>query len=88
MVKFKPYVVMREMGDGTGVVYDPDTNRAVTLNKTAIFTWKKISEGSDIEEVAKAIFDSFEVSSLEQAKNDVMAFIKQLQEKELILEDA
>ena len=37
-----PFATMAEQFDGTGLVFNPETNAAMSLNKTGVFLWKEL----------------------------------------------
>ena len=84
MLKLKPCAVMREECDGTGLVFDPDTNRAIALNRTGVAVWRGLEKGADADEIAKGMLCMFKVDSLEQARADVEAFLAVLAERGLV----
>ncbi len=84
-MKLKRCAVMREECDGTGLVFDPDTNRALALNKTGVAVWRGLEKGADAEEIAKGLLGMFKIDSLEQARADVEAFQAVLAAKGLLM---
>lgn len=78
-----PFAVMQEEFDHTGIVFNPDNNRIMTLNKTGVELWKAFDEGLSIAQAADRLIAKFEVSS-EDALRDTEKFAQILCEKGLL----
>ena len=90
--------MMREEFDGTGIVFDPDNNRAMTLNASGVAVWRVLSTGgtaadaavgSDTRNIEAAVRlrETFRGVTPEQAAADVRKFIGALKEKSLLADD-
>ena len=42
-MKLNPFAMMREEFDGTGIVFDPDRNKAISLNRTGVIVWNVLA---------------------------------------------
>ena len=78
-----PFAVMQEEFDQTGIVFNPDNNRVMTLNQTGVVLWKAFAEGLSIGQAAERLTGNFEVSS-EKALLDTERFAQILCEKGLL----
>lgn len=78
-----PNVVMHEGFDGRGILLNPETKQAVTLNRTAVLIWKSLQAGKSVAEIAVLTAKEFDVSE-EKAAADIAKFIEQLKTKGLI----
>ena len=54
-----PFATMAEQFDGTGLVFNPETNAAMSLNKTGVFLWKELEKGADEPALVRALLDHF-----------------------------
>jgi hypothetical protein len=68
--------------DGEAVLIDLEGGRALGLNETASFIWKRLAEQGE-PELAQAVAEEFEVD-LEQARQDVNAFLSLLRSRGFI----
>ena len=78
-----PFAVMQEEFDNTGIVFTPDNNRIMTLNKTGVVLWHAFAEGLTTLQAAERLAEKFEVSS-EDALRDTEKFAQILCEKGLL----
>ena len=86
MMKVNPFAVMREQFDGTGLVFDPDSNKVMTLNAAGVVLWKAFAEGVDEAEAAARLCAAFRGVSAEQAAADVRRFAVELSARSLLSE--
>lgn len=86
-MKLNPFATMAEQFDGTGLVFDPETNAAVSLNKTGVFLWNCLKDGKSEPEMAAALLDKYDGVTPEKAAADVKAFLDELRSRSLISED-
>lgn len=77
--------LLTELGDGTGVLLDMDSNFYFSLNETAIFVWKLLAARPvpSREQLAEALAREFEVE-LTQASSDVDAVLEMLRRERLV----
>ena len=60
-----------------------DFNGIITLNETGAFLWEQLVHEVTLETLLNKMIDTYEVS-MEQATNDLKAFIKTLEEANLL----
>ena len=84
-MKLNPLAMMRTEPDGTGIVFDPENNRALTLNRTGVLIWQLLEKEMTVAAIAAELEKQFTVD-LVQAETDVAAFVTRLQEKGLLSE--
>ncbi len=60
-----------------------DFTGMLTLNETGVFLWEKLEKGSDRDSLASALAEEYDVS-LDEALDDVDAFIKSLEKANCI----
>ena len=82
-MKIKDGFVMRDVLGKTMVVpteeAGQDLHGFIRLNATGKVIWNAIAEGKSIEETAKAMTETYEVSE-EVALRDVQAFVEKMKE--------
>lgn len=83
-MKLNPFAIMKEEFDGTGLVYHPESNKALTLNKSGVVLWNVFASGGNADAAVDAILDRFAGVSREQAAADVQTFIKKLEDAGLL----
>lgn len=83
-MKINPFAVMQEEVDHTGIVFNPDNNRVLTLNKSAVVLWKAFAQGCSVEEAAAQLVEKFANIDYDQARNDAEKFAGVLVEKSLL----
>lgn len=71
--KYKPDVVLEDLGDGTGVFYIPRTNELLTLNSTAFFIAKSIDGKSSLRDIQKVFYDILDKNDLELSEEQINA---------------
>jgi len=86
-MRLNPLAMMREEFDGTGIVFDPDNNRAMTLNASRVAVWRVLSTGGTAADAAVRLRETFRGVTPEQAAADVRKFIGALKEKSLLADD-
>jgi hypothetical protein len=75
----------RKIGDDGGLVVLPGRNEVKVLNPVAIAVFSLLDGSRDVDELTAAVADEFEIG-FEQAKEDVVSFLADLQ-REGLLED-
>jgi Coenzyme PQQ synthesis protein D (PqqD) len=77
--------LLTELGDGTGVLLDMQSNFYFSFNETAIFVWRLLSAapGKSRDELVAALAAEFEVQP-EQAGGDVDALLDLLKKERLV----
>ena len=86
-MKLNPFAVMAEQFDGSGLVFDPETNSAVSLNKTGVFLWNLLKDGRSEQEMAAALLERYDGVTPEKAAADVRAFLDDLRARSLISDE-
>lgn len=87
-IKIKPGFVLRKIA-GSDVVIPIGNNIAdfkglITLNETAAFLFKLISEGSSSAELIDALIKEYDVDR-ELARNDIDSFLSQLKKADMLM---
>ena len=85
-MKLNPLAVMTEQGDGTGLVFDPATNWAISLNPVGVHLWKQLKNGADESVLISFLLDRYENITKERAAADVQAFLSKLRSRSLLLD--
>ena len=83
-MKLNPFAMMREEFDGTGIVFDPDRNKAISLNKTGVIVWNVLAKGGTGADAVRALRAEFPDVPETQAQQDVAKFLDVLREKTLL----
>ena len=86
-MKLNPFAVMAEQFDGTGLVFNPESNAAVSLNKTGVYLWNRLKEGATEAELTAGLLEKYEGVTEEKAAADVKAFLEELRSRSLLSED-
>ena len=86
-MKLNPFAIMAEQFDGTGLIFDPNTNAAMSLNKTGVYLWRRVKEGATEAEMASELVQRYSGVTEEQAAADVKAFLQELRNRSLLSED-
>ena len=86
-MKLNPFAVMAEQFDGTGLVFNPESNAAVALNKTGVYLWNRLKDGATEAEMAAGLLERYDGVTEEQAAADVKAFLAELRSRSLLSED-
>ena len=79
-MKLNPFAIMKEEFDGTGLIYHPESNKALTLNKSGVVIWNTLAANGDVNAPVDAILDRFDGVTREQAEADVRSFLQRLEE--------
>ena len=51
-MKLNPFAIMAEQFDGTGLVFNPESNAAISLNTTGVYLWNRLKDGATEAEMA------------------------------------
>ena len=86
-MKLNPFAIMAEQFDGTGLIFDPNTNAAMSLNKTGVYLWRRVKEGATEAEMASELVQRYSGVTEEQAAADVKSFLQELRNRSLLSED-
>ena len=86
-MKLNPFAVMAEQFDGTGLVYNPESNAAVALNKTGVYLWNRLKNGATEAEMTAGLLEKYDGVTEEKAAADVKAFLEELRNRSLLSED-
>ena len=86
-MKLNPFAVMAEQFDGTGLVFNPESNAAVALNKTGVYLWNRLKDGATEAEMTAGLLDKYDGVTEEKAAADVKAFLEELRSRSLVSED-
>lgn len=86
-MKLNPFAMMREEFDGTGIVFDPDRNKAISLNAAGVIVWNVIANGGTPADAVQAILREFRGVPEKQAEQDVENFLSVLREKALLTDE-
>ncbi len=86
-MKTNPFAVMAEQFDGTGLVFNPESNAAVALNKTGVYLWNRLKDGATEAEMIAGLLEKYDGVTEEKAASDVAAFLEELRSRSLLSED-
>ena len=86
-MKLNPFAVMAEQFDGTGLVFNPESNAAVALNKTGVYLWNRLKNGATEAEMTAGLLEKYDGVTEEKAAADVKAFLEELRNRSLLSED-
>ncbi len=86
-MKLNPFAVMAEQFDGTGLVFNPESNAAVSLNKTGVYLWNRLKDGATEAEMVAGLLERYDGVTEEKAAADVKAFLTELRSRSLLSED-
>ena len=86
-MKLNPFAVMAEQFDGTGLVFNPESNGAVALNKTGVYLWSRLKDGATEAELIAGLLEKYDGVTEEKAAADVKAFLEDLRSRSLLSED-
>ena len=86
-MKLNPFAVMAEQFDGTGLVYNPESNGAVALNKTGVYLWSRLKDGATEADLIAGLLEKYDGVTEEKAAADVKAFLEELRSRSLLSED-
>ena len=82
-----PFATMAEQFDGTGLVFSPESNSAVSLNKTGVYLWNRLKDGATEAEMTAGLIEKYSGVTEEQAAADVKAFLEELRKRSLLSEE-
>ena len=85
-MKLNPVAMLREEPDGSGILFDPDHNRALTVNPAGVAVWNCIASGGSPADAAAELLRKFRGVTPEQAERDVAAFLTEMREKSLLFD--
>jgi hypothetical protein len=83
-MKINPFAVMQEEFDHTGIVFNPDNDQVMMLNRSGVELWRAFEKGCSIEAAVELLVEKFESVTPEQARQDVEVFVRQLQKESLL----
>ena len=86
-MKLNPFAVMAEQFDGTGLVFNPESNAAISLNKTGVYLWNRLKEGASEAEMAAGLLEKYDGVTEGKAAADVKTFLEELRSRALLSED-
>ncbi len=86
-MKPNPFAIMAEQFDGTGLVFDPNTNAAMSINKTGVYLWNRVKEGATEAEMTANLVQRYSGVTEAQAAADVKAFLADLRARSLLSEE-
>ena len=86
-MKLNPFAIMAEQFDGTGLVYNPESNGAIALNKTGVFLWSRLKDGATEADLTAGLLEKYDGVTEEKAAADVKAFLEELRSRSLLSED-
>ena len=86
-MKLNPFAVMAEQFDGTGLVFNPESNAAISLNKTGVYLWNRLKEGATEAEMTAGLLEKYDGVTEENATADVAAFLEELRSRSLLSEE-
>lgn len=85
MATYRPSsdVVSTQLDDEEAVLLSLETQQYYSLNETGSRVWELLSDGQDIDAIAAAITEEWEVTE-EDALNYVQSFLQELHEEGLV----
>ena len=86
-MNLNPFATMAEQFDGTGLVFSPESNSAVSLNKTGVYLWNRLKDGATEAEMTAGLIEKYSGVTEEQAAADVKAFLEELRKRSLLSEE-
>ena len=82
-----PDTAFRKIGDEGGLVVLPGRAEVKVLNPVGIAVFSRLDGTRDVEALAEAVASEFEID-LVQAKEDVLAFLTELQREGMLADSA
>ena len=86
-MKIKEGFILRKIADADMVIPIGDNiayfNGVISLNETAAYLWRKLSEGSELSDLSEALIDTYQISR-EIAVGDTQKFINELQQANIL----
>ena len=86
-MKLNPFAVMAEQFDGTGLVFNPESNGAVSLNRTGVYLWNRLKDGATEADLTAGLLEKYDGVTEKKAAADVKAFLEELRSRSLLSED-
>lgn len=86
-MKLNPFATMVPQFDGTGLVFDPNTNTAFSLNKTGAYLWTCVKSGNNESDMIAGLVERFSGVTEAQAAADVKTFLEDLRARSLLSEE-
>ena len=86
-MKLNPFAIMSEQFDGTGLIFDPNTNAALSVNKTGVYLWNRVKEGATEQEMVAGLLERYSGVTEEQAAADVKVFLQELRNRSILSEE-
>ena len=86
-MKLNPFAVMAEQFDGSGLVFNPESNGAIALNKTGVYLWNRLKDGATEAEMISGLLEKYSGVTEEQAASDVKSFLEKLRSRALLSEE-
>ena len=86
-MKLNPFAVMAEQFDGSGLVFNPESNGAIALNKTGVYLWNRLKDGATEAEMIAGLLEKYSGVTEEQAASDVKSFLEKLRSRALLSEE-
>jgi len=77
----KDNIILAEVED-EGMMIDVEKGTSYFLNETALFIFKLLNEGKNVNEIKSALLQEYDVDE-EEAENGIREFIKKLEKKAL-----
>jgi len=75
----KDDVILAEV-EGEGMIIDVDKSTSYFLNETALFVFKLLKEGKNIDDIKTAMLTEYDVDEAD-VENDIREFIGKLERK-------
>lgn len=78
----KDDIILAEV-EGEGMIIDVEKSMSYFLNETALFVFKLLNEGKDIDDIKTALLREYDVDPTE-VENDIREFIGKLDRKAVL----
>lgn len=78
-----PDVVVTTLDDGESVLLDLNTRQYYSLNDTGTRVWELLKEGRDVDAIARALTEEWDVS-YNEARTYTRTFLNELREEGLV----
>jgi len=82
-MKLNLFALMHKEFDGTGIIFDPQNNQAMALNKVGVVIWEALEKSLPKPEIVNAVVAKFDVTP-EIAAKDIENFLETLKSKGLL----
>ncbi len=73
-----PEVSCRDEGQGGGLLFNPDTNGVLVLNRSGLAMWGWLRQPQTVAELGRRLVETYQGVTAEQAENDAAAFVRSL----------